>query len=106
MSTKEAIAWRWRFEDQDVWRVQKSKPTHAHDRDVVCEPLFPRSATLRSANAEDTGVSRAELDSVQEMLRRMGETCTRPTAERDALSLQVLTLTNERDEARALGRCS
>ena len=40
----EPAAWRWRFQDQEKWYVQKVKPSHANDSDVVCEALYPASA--------------------------------------------------------------
>lgn len=36
----EPVAWRWRFEDQEIWRLHRYRPPHADDSDVVCEPLY------------------------------------------------------------------
>lgn len=50
------------------------------------------------------GTALAENIRLATQLSRYADERDRFRRERDALALQVLTLTNERDEARALGR--
>lgn len=39
-ANREPVAWRWRFEDTSEWMLRKSRPAHADDVDVICEPMY------------------------------------------------------------------
>lgn len=44
----EPVAWRWRYDGEYAWSLRKDRPSHADDRDVICEPLYtapPQSAS-------------------------------------------------------------